>query len=173
MSAVISDAAFEHDMWCLHMGLGELRTYGDWHKEDPTKPLIEMIREMTKLREEAEEEANRRAVEDWAWEEEEAQRKEEAQKALIPCEFCGSVQSHDVCDICYSTLARYEDLSCAHCATSYTGYMTADWINPCASCHPQYIADYRYVEEERTREAINDNEVAAWYRALPLFAEED
>jgi len=68
MSAVISDAAFEHDMWCLHMGLGELRTYGDWHKEDPTKPLIEMIREMTKLREEAEEEANRRAVEDWAWE---------------------------------------------------------------------------------------------------------
>ena len=67
MSA-ISDAAFERDMRALHMRLGELCHYGQWHKEDPTMPLMEMIRYMTKLREEAEVEAAKRAMEDWAWE---------------------------------------------------------------------------------------------------------
>jgi len=164
MSAVISDAAFEHEMWCLHMGLGEQRTYGDWHKEDPTMPLIEMIRYMTKLREEAEVEATKRAIEDWAWEEEEAERKEEAQKALIPCEFCATLQHQDVCDVCYPTLERYGSDRCEFCLASYTGYRTGDWQNPCECCHPQYIADYRRDEEDKAH--------AAWYRALPLFAEE-
>jgi hypothetical protein len=171
MSAVISDAAFEHDMRALHMRLGELCHYGQWHKEEPTMPLIEMIRHMTKLREEAEVEATKRAMEDWAWEEEEAERKEEAQKALIPCEFCAAVQRQDVCDVCYPTLERYGSDRCEFCLASYTGYMTGDWQNPCECCHPQYIADYRRDEEDKASAAADD-EVAAWYHALPLFAEE-
>ena len=69
MSAVIiPDATFEREMYNLHLSLGDLCTYGQWHKEDPTKPLLEMIRYMTRLREEHEEEAAKRAMEDWDWE---------------------------------------------------------------------------------------------------------
>jgi hypothetical protein len=175
MSAVISDAAFEHEMWCLRMGLGELRTYGEWHKEDPTMPLIEMIRYMTKIREEAEVEATKRAMEDWAWEEEEAIRLEEDKKGWISCAHCAAVQPWDVCDVCHSTLARFKALSCATCAASYTGYMTADWAIPCVNCHPRYIEEYRYAEEQRARAAVAEaawsaataEEEMAWY-AAPL-----
>ena len=159
MSAVISDAAFEWDMRALHMRLGELCHYGQWHKEEPTMPLLQMIRIMTKLREEAEVEATKRAMEDWAWEEEEAIRKEEAQKAWISCEFCAKVQRHDVCDICRSTLGRFEALGCEACSASYKGCMTGDWDNPCSACHPFYIQEYRYAEEQRVRA---DAEEATW-----------
>jgi hypothetical protein len=154
MSAVISDAAFEHEMRCLHMSLGELCTYGEWHKAEPTLPLIKMIRCMTRIREEAEEEANARAVADWAWEEEEAIRKAEARKAWIPCTHCAKVQRRDVCDTCHSTLARFDALSCATCSASYKGCMTADWDCPCTECHPQYIKEYRYAEEQQAAAAL-------------------
>jgi len=145
---MISDAAFERDMYALHMRLGELCHYSQWHKTEPTKPLHEMIRHMTQLHEEAEVEATKRAMEDWAWEEE-VLRREEEEPAEIPCEYCFTVQDHDVCDVCATTLARYRDLCCDFCLASYKGYMTGDWHNPCELCDSGYIADYRYVEEQQ------------------------
>jgi len=150
MSAVISDAAFEREMWCLHMRLGELCHYSQWHKEEPTKPLREMIREMTRIREEAEVEATKRAMEDWAWEEEqEALREEEESLAQIPCEYCFTVQDHDICAACTDTIERYGALRCDFCLASYRGSTTGDWHNPCELCDSEYIADYRYAEEQR------------------------
>ena len=37
---------------------------------------------------------------------------------------------------------------------SYKGYTTGDWHNPCAECHPQYIADYRHAEERQVARAL-------------------
>ena len=154
MSAVISDATFERQMYCLHLSLGELCHYSQWHKEEPTRPLVEMIRIMTTIREESEEEASKRALEDWAWETEEGSSSSNSRSNRIPCEHCFTIQHADVCDVCYSTLARYEDLSCAFCVASYKGHATGDWHNPCTECHPQYIADYRYVEEQQVMKAL-------------------
>jgi hypothetical protein len=177
MSAVISrpisDALFERQMRNLSLSLGDLCHYGAWHKADPTKPLIEMIRDMTRAREEYDEAAGKRAEADWAWEEEEERRQKEERKAQIPCAHCAKVQRHATCDVCSTTLRRYDALGCENCDASYKGCMTADWDSPCVMCDPRYIVDFRAAEEEQARANAAANDAAAIAPGVPSSSDDE
>jgi hypothetical protein len=140
--SVISDSAFQRDMENFHMSLGELCTYGQWHRDDPTMPLLDMIAYMTKLREEAEEEANQRAVEDWAFEEEKADADADAEP-LLPCIYCEEEAPHGVCSPCQRAMDAYDGVECAFCEAKWTALVA----RPCERCHPDYIRDFRAAEE--------------------------
>jgi hypothetical protein len=166
MSAVaIPDAVFERDMANLHLSLGELCSYGQWHKENPAKPLREMIRHMTKLREEHEEEANKRAIEDWAFEEEQL-AKAEAEGNIMPCLYCYEPIPYGVCDPCQYAMDTYAAIQCGHCDASWTTRTTP----PCVKCDPRYIADFRAAEVASVAPAAaaastSDDEDMGWYLA--------
>jgi hypothetical protein len=171
MSAVIiSDAVFERDMANLHLSLGELCSYGQWHKEDPTKPLREMIRHMTKIREEHEVEANKRAVEDWAFDEEQ-EAKAKADDNIMPCLYCDEPVPYGICDPCQHAMDEYGAIQCVHCEAGWTSFRTP----PCVKCHPSYIADFRAAEAKAVASvapaaaasagSTSDDEDMGWYKA--------
>lgn len=166
MSAVaIPNAAFEQEMYNLHLSLGDKCTYGQWHKEDPSKPLREMIRHMTKLREESEEEAAKRAAEDWAYEAQQLaaiEAAEEAESNIMPCLYCDEVVPYGVCDPCQHAMDTYGAIQCDHCEASWTRRTTP----PCVKCHPSYIADFRAAEAAAVApESTSDDEDMGWYKA--------
>jgi hypothetical protein len=177
MSAVaanpIANAVFEQEMYNLHLSLGDKCTYGQWHKEDPTKPLREMIRHMTRIREEAEEEAAKRAAEDWAYEAEQlaaVEAAEEAESNVMPCLYCDEPVPYGVCDPCQHAMDEYGAIQCVHCEAGWTTRKTP----PCVKCHPRYIADFRAAEAAAiapapvapaATESTSDDEDMGWYKA--------
>ena len=180
MSAVaanpIANAAFEQEMYNLHLSLGDKCTYGQWHKEDPSKPLREMIRHMTKLREESEEEAAQRAAEDWAYEAQQLaaiEAAEAAEDSRMPCLYCDEVVPYGVCDPCQHAMDAYGAIQCAFCEASWTSRRTP----PCVKCHPSYIADFRAAEAAAVASvasvasaataaaSTSDDEDMGWYSA--------
>lgn len=66
----VSDRAFARAIESLHMGLSEQMNYEQWHRDDPSLTLSDMMYIVTIRREEAEEEENARAWEDYQAEEE-------------------------------------------------------------------------------------------------------
>jgi len=66
----VSDRAFARAIDNLHMGLSEQMNYEQWHRDDPSLTLSDMMYIVTIRREEAEEEENARAWEDYQAEEE-------------------------------------------------------------------------------------------------------
>jgi hypothetical protein len=168
MSAVaIPDAVFEQDMANLHLSLGELCSYGQWHKEDPTKSLREMIRHMTKIREEHEVEANKRAVEDWAFDEEQ-EAKAKADDNIMPCLYCDEPVPYGICDPCQHAMDEYGAIQCVHCEAGWTSFRTP----PCVKCDPRYIADFRAAEAKAVAAlapaaaaSTSDDEDMGWYKA--------
>ena len=169
-AAIIPDAVFEREMRYLSLSLGDLCTYGQWHKTEPSKPLREMIRDMTKLREEAEEEANKRAVADWAYDEEQeakAKAKAEAEDNIMPCLYCYEPIPYGVCDPCQHAMDEYGAIQCGHCEASWTTRTTP----PCVKCDPRYIADFRAAEVAAIAPAAaaastSDDEDMGWYLAI-------
>ena len=167
MSAVaaIPNAAFEQEMYNLHLSLGDKCTYGQWHKEDPAKPLREMIRHMTKLREESEAEAAQRAAEDWAYEAQQLaaiEAAEEAESNIMPCLYCDEPVPYGICDPCQHAMDEYGAIQCVHCEAGWTTRKTP----PCVKCHPRYIADFRAAEAAAVApESTSDDEDMGWYKA--------
>lgn len=168
MSAVISDADFEREMYNLHMSFGEQCHYSKWHKTEPAKPLREMIREMTKIREESEEEASKRAMEDLAWEDEK-EVEADAEDNVMPCLYCDEPVPYGICDPCDYAMREYGAIQCVSCEAYWTTRRTP----PCVKCHPRYIADFRAAEAAATvapagaaaAAASMSDEDTAWYKA--------
>ena len=144
MSTAIFHADFEAEMSAAYLGVDENIFYAKWHRDEPDKPFCEMLRYMTLLREQDEEEAAKRAEEDWAYEAAEAAKVAEAVKAVktykfYPCVTCHELVELGRCQKCYEANEAAYAASCAfkalpRCVFCYTYKDSAEEL--CKACDP-------------------------------------